>query len=123
MIRVIRAILRRRLEVAPAYGHQIWFSLKQQVVIAILASLVMDRGQAARGTAAVLIGYWIGTVIILVRRPLSPSKGDLLFVRWGFSLIAAAFMFTYIAVGLFLPGAMPTLVVGMFLGAEWSRGF
>lgn len=79
-----------RLPIAPAYDHQIWFSVKQQVVLAILASLVLDMGQCARGMASVMVGYWVGTAIILLRRPMSPSKGDLLFVRWGCAVLAAA---------------------------------
>jgi hypothetical protein len=82
----------RKLAIAPAYDQQIWFSVKQQVVLAILAALVMDDGQTARGMAAVVIGYWIGTVVILVRRPFSPSRGDLLFVRWGCALMAATLL-------------------------------
>jgi multisubunit Na+/H+ antiporter MnhE subunit len=82
----------RKLKIAPVYDQQIWFSVKQQVILAILAALVLDMGETARGMAAVIIGYWIGAVIILIRRPLSPSKGDLLFVRWGSSLLAAAFV-------------------------------
>ncbi len=83
----------RRLRIAPGYDQQIWFSVKQQVVLAILAALVLDLGQTARAMAAVMIGYWIGTVIIVMRRPLSPSKVDLLFVRWGCSLLAATLVF------------------------------
>jgi hypothetical protein len=90
------AICHRRLRIAPAYDHQIWFSIKQQVILAILAVLVLDMGQTARGMAAVMIGYWIGTAIIVIRRPLLPSKGDLLFVRWGCSLLAITFVCGYL---------------------------
>ncbi len=86
-----------RLQIAPAYGHQIWFSVKQQVLLAVLAGLVLDLGQTVRIVASAIIGYWIGVVTILVRRPLSPLKGDLLFVRWGCSLLAATFLFVYFA--------------------------
>lgn len=78
------------MPIAAAYDHQIWFSVKQQIVLAILASLILDLGQCARGMAAVMVGYWAGTAMILLRRPMSPSKGDLLFVRWGCALLAAA---------------------------------
>ncbi len=83
-------IWHRKLGIDPAYDRQIWFAVKQQVVLTILAGLVLDMGETVRGMAAVMIGYWVGTVIILVRRPMSPSKGDLLFVRWGCSLLAAS---------------------------------
>jgi hypothetical protein len=83
------------LAIAPAYDRQIWFSVAQQVVLAILAGLVLDQGQTARVMAAVIIGYWIGVVTILVRRPFSPSKGDLLFVRWGCAFMAATLLAAY----------------------------
>jgi hypothetical protein len=86
----------RTLKIAAAYDHQIWFSIKQQVVLAVLAMLVLDMGETARSMAAVIIGYWIGTLIIVVRRPTSPSKNDLFFVRWGCSLLAATGVFAYL---------------------------
>jgi hypothetical protein len=82
----------KKLKIAPAYDQQIWFSIKQQVVLSILAALVLDMGETAGAMAVVMTGYWIGTSIIVMRRPLSPSKGDLLFVRWGCSLLAAGFV-------------------------------
>jgi hypothetical protein len=86
-------LMHRTLKIAPAYDQQIWFSVKQQVVLAILAALVMDLGETARGMAAVMIGYWIGTLMIVLRRSSSPSKVDLLFARWGCSLLAATVVF------------------------------
>lgn len=83
--------------IAPAYDRQIWFSVKQQVVLAVLATLVLDMGQTARGMAAIMIGYWCGVVVIVLRRPASPSKGDLFFVRWGCSLIAASVAMVFLA--------------------------
>ncbi len=68
----------------------------QQVVLAVLAVLILDMGEAARGMGAVMIGYWTGIVIILIRRPLSPTKGDLFFVRWGCSLLATTLVFAYL---------------------------
>jgi hypothetical protein len=83
---------RRKLGIAPVYDRQIWFSIKQQVVLTTLAVLVLDMGDMARGLAAVMIGFWIGTMMILVRRPFLPSKADLLFVRWGFSVLAVVML-------------------------------
>ena len=89
-------IQNRMLKIATAYDRQIWFSIKQQGILAILAVLVLDMGQTVRGLVAVMIGYWIGTLVIVMRRPISPSKGDLLFVRWGSSLLAAMGVFAYL---------------------------
>jgi hypothetical protein len=88
--------LHSKLGIAPAYDRQIWFSVKQQVLLAILAVLVLDMGEAARAMAAVIAGYWAGATVVVMRRPLSPSKGDLLFVRWGCSLLAAGFLAGYL---------------------------
>lgn len=112
MMRLIRTIRLKRLPITPVYVHQIWFSVKQQVVLVVLASLVLDMGQTVRMMAATIIGYWIGVVIILVRRPLSPSKGDLLFVRWGCCLLAAIFLFVYFTNTAYLQGRFATAVGG-----------
>jgi hypothetical protein len=99
-MRTIVASWRKKLRIHPAYDHQIWFSIAQQVILTILACLVLDEGEVAHGMGAILVGYWIGTVIILLRRPFSPTKGDLLFVRWGCSLLAAAVVCVCLARGL-----------------------
>ena len=44
-MRPIWAICNRQLRIAPAYDQQIWFSIKQQVVLAVLAALVLDMGR------------------------------------------------------------------------------
>jgi hypothetical protein len=95
-MRLLGHKLHRKLGIAPAYDQRIWFSVKQQVLLTILAGLVLDMGQTARAMAAVMAGYWIGAAVIVMRRPLSPSKGDLLFVRWGCSLLAAGFLAGYL---------------------------
>jgi hypothetical protein len=84
-----------RLGIHSAYDRQIWFSVKQQVILTLVALLVLDMGQSVRILAAAMVGYWIGFLVVLARRPMSPSKGDLLFVRWGCALLAAAFLIAH----------------------------
>ena len=92
MMQWLRAMRRVRVDVAPAYEREVVLSIVQQIVLAVLAALTLDMGETARGVLASIIGYWIGAVIVMVRRPQSPSKGDLLFVRWGVSILAFAFV-------------------------------
>ena len=91
-MRRIGTFWQRNPTIAPAYGQAIWFAIKQQAILAILAALVLDMGQTAAALAAIIIGYWVGAAVIVARRPMSPSKVDLIFVRWGCALLAAACM-------------------------------
>lgn len=34
------------------------------------------------------LGFWVITIVIFVRRPQSPTEGDLIFIRWGLFAIS-----------------------------------
>jgi hypothetical protein len=54
-----------------------------QIVFLLLTALVLDGGMMFRMCAAAALGYWIGVVVIAIRRGTSPTKLDLLFIRYG----------------------------------------
>ena len=62
-----------------------------QISVAVLSSLVLDRGWTARVCAAAMLGFWLAAAFIALRRPWNPSTVDLWFWKWGFlpSFIAA----------------------------------
>ena len=55
MTRWIPAIWRARVDVAPAYERAVFFSIVQQSALAVLATLVLDMGETARGLAAIIV--------------------------------------------------------------------
>ena len=100
MMRLIRKLGRARLETAPAYDRAIFFSIIVQVIVSPPTVVLLGGGAAALGMVAILAGYWIVAAIIILRRPLSPSKGDVAFVRWGFLLLAVLFVFVCLSLAI-----------------------
>ncbi len=73
--------------IAPAYRPAIKTALLQQGIVLILAALVLDGGLTLYAAVIALVAYWLGFGILVFRRASCPSRGDLLFVRYGFLLI------------------------------------
>jgi hypothetical protein len=44
---------------------------------------VLDMGVSLRACCYASEGFWLGVILILVRRPRNPTRGDLLYIRWG----------------------------------------
>lgn len=72
------------LPVTNRYREAIYFSLGQQVPWALLSLLFLDGGNMARICAITMLGFWAALALMMVRRPLSPSSFDIMYVRWGF---------------------------------------
>ena len=72
------------LPVTDRYREAIYFSLRQQVPWALLSLLFLDGGNMARICAIAMLGYSAAVALMMVRRPLSPSSFDIMFLRWGF---------------------------------------
>jgi len=72
------------LPVADRYREAICFSLMQQVPFALLSLLTLDGGIMARICGIAMLGFWAALALMMVRRPLSPSAFDIMFLRWGF---------------------------------------
>ena len=54
-----------------------------QIVIFLLTALMLDGGETNKLCMMAICGYWIGVGSVLVRRGASPTKLDLLFIRYG----------------------------------------
>jgi hypothetical protein len=72
------------LPLSSRYREAIVFTLIQQVPCALLSLLMLDGGVMARICAITMLGFWAAVVLMMVRRPLSPSSFDIMFLRWGF---------------------------------------
>ncbi len=62
-------------------------SFALQVLFALLGSIIIDNGFCARAVIISIAAYWAGFLLIAIRRPRTPTKWDLLIVRWGFLVI------------------------------------
>ena len=78
---------RHSLALAPAYRSALRWGIGFQAVGSVLTSLLLDHGRQAQLFLAALVGHWVGIGLIMWRRPQSPSKWDLLFVRYGILLL------------------------------------
>jgi len=58
--------------------------LAQQVVVLLFTSMILDGGDIFTMCLVALVGFWVGAVIICVRRPQTPTRVDLLFIRFGY---------------------------------------
>jgi hypothetical protein len=57
------------------------------VVFSVLMALMLDGGRSARYCLVALIGHWLLIVLIVARRPASPTRIDLFCIRWGLPLL------------------------------------
>lgn len=75
---------------APAYRSAIAFGFFFDfVLLFLLAAMVLNSGRSARYFMIAMMGHWLMTLVMLVRRPHSPTTVDLCFIRVG----AIALMF------------------------------
>jgi hypothetical protein len=70
-----------------AYGRPIKTALLQQGIFLILAALALDMGETWHTTLVAVLAYWMSAGVIVARRPDSPTRTDLFFIRWGFLVI------------------------------------
>jgi hypothetical protein len=79
--------------VSVEYHDPIAFALIQQIPIALLGLLILDDGTIARFCAVPMIGYWLAALWIWTHRPHSPTRSDLLFLKWSFFPLLTATAF------------------------------
>lgn len=53
-----------------------------QASLAVLAALMLDTGETGRAWSAALLSHWAIIWLILLRRPLRPTRFDLAVVRY-----------------------------------------
>ena len=80
----------RPRQISSVYWPPMRTALLQQNTIIILASLVLDEGQAISMAIIAIAAYWLAFGIPVLRRPRSPTEGDAALIRYGFLLIFVA---------------------------------
>jgi hypothetical protein len=75
---------------SPLYWPALGFGILVQAILGILSALMLDLGETLNIFQVAFVGHWAGMLFILVRRPLSPTKTDIVFIRWGTPLLMLA---------------------------------
>ncbi|SPE54482.1 hypothetical protein SBV1_1890013 [Verrucomicrobia bacterium] len=63
--------------ISPRYDNPIFEAVALQIVLGLLSWLVMDGGMVAQICGIALIAFWSGAVVLICRRPQSPSRAKL----------------------------------------------
>ena len=75
------------MKISGKYWNAIKVSLIFQIAICLLTSLITDLGQTFQIWAITMAAYWIGAIVIMLRRPQSPTRIDLFLARWAFPFL------------------------------------
>jgi hypothetical protein len=74
-------------------SHEYWHALKHaillQALFGVLTGLMLDGGRSFGFFKVAFVGHWVGILLIIGRRPLAPTKTDILCIRWGTVLLLA----------------------------------
>jgi len=81
-----------------SYSDSLKLSVLIQLPLFVFAAMLLDGGQMLRGVAIAAAGYWVGAVLIMVRRPKSPTQVDLDLVKYGFVLTCGCVTIIAVAV-------------------------
>lgn len=71
---------------APHISNRYFGALKFNAFFQILAAAVSSTilCDVLSPLLVAMVAYWAATVIVVIRRPAAPSRGDLLVVQWFF---------------------------------------
>jgi hypothetical protein len=73
------------------------FAMLQQAVLFLLAALLLDGGVVLRRVTIASIGFWCFVLLLLIRRRNSPTRVDIILVKYG---IWPLLLITIVAAGL-----------------------
>jgi hypothetical protein len=69
------------------------FSIVLQIPILVLAALMLDGGRLLGVVSIATVAYWMVTLQIMFRRPATPTRVDIVFIRFGVLLLSAVTVF------------------------------
>jgi len=84
------------LPISPSYRGPLFQTVAWQVGLGVFSGLVFDGGILARICLIASITFWAGALVVICRRPQSPTKTDLKFLKDGYlplMLVATALVF------------------------------
>lgn len=72
------------IEFSPKYHSDVKHAIILQLVVGLLLLLLLDGGAMARLGGLVMVGFWIGTMVIMGLRPKAPTSADIRYIKWGY---------------------------------------
>jgi hypothetical protein len=78
---------RASFEFSPNYWPAIKDAIVLQLLFGVPSALLLDGGRVFGFFKVALIGHISGILMIIGRRPISPTKADILFIRWGVPVV------------------------------------
>lgn len=76
-----------RQPLAKEYRGDVSLGLTVALIFLFASSTILDGGQIFQFVGATTLVYCLGIVVIICRRPQSPTKADLWLVRFGFFIL------------------------------------
>ena len=73
-----------REQTLAAHRHPAKAAVVQQLICVFIAALVLDLGIFWHATWVAVLAYWLAVAVIVARRPETPTRGDIFFVRYCF---------------------------------------
>jgi hypothetical protein len=67
----------------PSVSRDLTLALVVQGFAVLLAASSLDMGQLMLATAGTSIAYWVGVMLVILRRSKTLTEGDHLFIRFG----------------------------------------
>jgi len=95
-----------KLPVSESYRPAFRLALLQQIPWAMLCLLMLDFGRTAKICAIAMLAFWIVAFTMMARRPQSPTRIDIVFIRWAFfpiflvTFLLAEFVEPYLLISL-----------------------
>lgn len=75
--------------ISASYDPVVRKTLCIQWIIGLLAAMVVDGGVMARVVGVAVLAFWFCVAVLVMHRPMTPTKWDLVFVRRGFWFVLA----------------------------------
>jgi hypothetical protein len=84
--------------ISPRYWPALKFGSGLQVALGCLTALMLDSGRSFGYFQVAFLGYWPIVLLMIWRRRTSPTRGDIVFIRWGivFTLCITSVMAPYV---------------------------
>jgi hypothetical protein len=76
--------MRHSLAVAPQYWPAIKWAATQQAVTGVVSAMLLDGGVLFRVWCIAFLAFWAAVLLIVLRRPISPTRVDILLIKCGF---------------------------------------
>ena len=77
----------------PIYRKLLWWCVAVQFSLFILGSLTLDCGETIWSFLYAAVAFWSVAVIVILRRPVCPTKWDIYFFRYGLLILSFACWF------------------------------